>query len=387
MKVHLNLQPAPNRTSGIGVYAHEIATRLMLRPDLELRGGFSSLRTRSVPLFDTYDFPVHLSRIPERLLYPARRSPSLPMSYNTIMRDASEAFLFFSNRLPVARIAGTVIVVVHDLIPLRIPLELPGLVDRYRRQLEEIHRRADVIVTVSQSSRNDIAHELDMEPERIAIAANGVRFEDLNPPVDREARASVRARYALPDRYILYFGGTRPYKNVARIIEAYSLLNPAARQRVKLVITRRDADLQEQSRRLGVQDSVVFTRPVSDDDKAAVYQMADTTVLVSLYEGFGIPVIEAMAAGTPVIASNVSSLPEACGGAGLLVDPLDTRALAEALDRVLDDADLRRSMIASGLANARRFTWDASADTFHRLLTPPARPDSPERVSAPFALS
>ncbi|HET7724587.1 MAG TPA: glycosyltransferase family 1 protein [Propionibacteriaceae bacterium] len=376
MKVHLNLQAAPNRTSGIGVYTHEIARRLAGRAHLDLTGGFSSLRTRTVPLFDAYGFPVRISHVPARLLYAPPAGRRLPLSYSALMHDRSDTSVFFANALPAARLRGRVVVVVHDLIPLRIPLELPGIVARYRRQLEDIGDRADVVVTVSQASKDDIVAETGIGPERVVIVPNGIDSTAYAPILDEAALASVRERYGLPDRYVLYFGGTRPYKNVARLVEAYSRLSGSLRDEVKLVVTRQDPELQARAAALDIADSVVFTPPVRDEDKAAVYHLADVSVLVSLYEGFGIPVIEAMAAGTPVIASNVSSLPEVCGGAALLVDPLDTDALACRLEEVLDDQDLRASLSTRGLANASRYSWDASADLFDTMLT-----GDPARVS------
>jgi len=257
---------------------------------------------------------------------------------------------------------------VHDLIPLRIPLELPGIAERYRRQLDDIRHRADLVVTVSEWSRRDIAADTGIPAERIEVVPNGIDTTSFGRPADPSVLHAVRQKYSLPERFILYFGGARPYKNVARLIEAYALLPSATRTAVGLVITRQDPELQSRASELGVAGSVVFTPPVSDEDKVAVYQLAEMSVLVSLYEGFGIPVIEAMAAGTPVVASTAASLPEVCGGAGLLVDPLDIEGLAGQLQRLLEDADLRESLIQKGLRNAARFSWDTSADLFHTLL-------------------
>ncbi len=369
MRVHLNLQAAPNRTSGIGVYTHETVRRLAGRSDLVLSGGFNSLRTRNVPLFDAYGFPVRISHVPARVVYRPPVLHRLPLSYSAMMRDHSDTFVFFANALPAMPLEGRVIAVVHDLIPIRIPLELPGIADRYRRQLEDIRERADVVVTVSQCSAADIAAETGIRPEQIVIVPNGIDAAVLAAPVPPDERTAVRERYGLPERYVLYFGGTRPYKNVIGLVDAYAQLASTVRRHVKLVITRQDTDLAARASALGLSDSVVFTPPIRDEDKAAVYQLAEVSVLVSLYEGFGIPVIEAMAAGTPVIASNVSSLPEVCGGAALLVDPLDPDALASKLEEVLGDGGLRASLSAAGRANAGRYSWDASADLFHSVLT------------------
>ncbi|HSN11816.1 MAG TPA: glycosyltransferase family 1 protein, partial [Propionibacteriaceae bacterium] len=229
------------------------------------------------------------------------------------------------------------------------------------------------VVTVSQASAADITAGTGIAPERIVVVPNGVDASAFAAPLDETARAAVRERYGLPERYVLYFGGTRPYKNVSRLVEAYSRLDESLREQVKLVVTRRDPELQARAEALGISDSVVFTPPVRDEDKAAVYRLADVSVLVSLYEGFGIPVIEAMAAGTPVIASRVSSLPEVCGDAAVLVDPLDTDELAARLEEVLEDADLRASLAAAGLANAARYSWDTAADLLDGVLTGASR--------------
>jgi glycosyltransferase involved in cell wall biosynthesis len=368
MKVHLNLQSAPNRTTGIGVYTNEIAQNLANYPDLTLSGGINSFRTRSYRMFESYPFPVHISKFPERIMYD-RRAVVAPVSYNTMMRDESDVSVFFSNRMPRPRVRGTAVVVIHDVIPLRIPLEIPGIAERYRRQIHDAWQRADAIITVSESSRNDIASALSIDPTAIKIVPNGINLQDFQPLLSNEHRAAVKARYKLPDTFILYFGGTRPYKNVDQIIRAYALLNAKLRESVKLVITRQEPELQRLARAHGLTDHVVFTPPIRGEDKAALYQMAEISVLLSLYEGFGIPVLEAMAAGTPVIISNTSSLPEVGGGAALLVDPRDTEAIAAGMERILDDHDLKRTMIARGTANAGRYEWRDSARKFHEILT------------------
>lgn len=368
MKVHVNLQAAPNQNTGIGVYTFEITRELARYPELELRGGFSSLRGGHRDIWDSYPFPVHISRIPGRLLYGQHLLNALPLSYNTLMRDVSDVAVFFSNQLPNMRIKGRVIAVVHDLIPLKIQLEDPGIADRFRRQLDDIRARADTIVTVSEHSRKDICSTLGVDPSRVRVVPNGVDLMSFQSVVPSARRTAVRARYGLPERFILYFGGTRPYKNVDQIVTAYALLDSNTRKQVKLVITRMDADLQHLATKLGVANDVTFTRPIDDVDKVAIYQMAEVALLVSQYEGFGIPAIESMAAGTPVIVSSVASLPEVCGGAAALVKPGDPEGISHHLQQILHDPVTRQRMAHDGAVNASRYSWSKAGQEFYEVL-------------------
>jgi glycosyltransferase involved in cell wall biosynthesis len=161
--------------------------------------------------------------------------------------------------------------------------------------------------------------------------------------------------------YFLYLGTLHPRKNLARIIDAFANLDSSAR----LVLAGKQgwlyADLYRQVRRLGLEGRVVFPGYIADGDKAALLSGAVAFVFPSLYEGFGLPVLEAQACGCAVITSTTSSLPEVAGDAALTVDPQDTQAISAAMRRILCDTSLRETLIARGTANVRRFSWDASA--------------------------
>jgi glycosyltransferase involved in cell wall biosynthesis len=175
----------------------------------------------------------------------------------------------------------------------------------------------------------------------------------------------VRARYELPERFILSVGTLQPRKNFVRLIEAYGRLIERMAHPVHLVIAGQKGWLFEPIFRrveeLGFKERVTFLGFFADEDLPVLYNLADLFVLPSLYEGFGLPPLEAMACGIPVIASDVSSLPEVLGDAAKMVDPLDVGALANVMHRVLSDEPLRRRMVGKGLARAARFTWRDAA--------------------------
>jgi len=217
---------------------------------------------------------------------------------------------------------------------------------------------AERIVTISASARDDLLAHFPVDPSRVTsipLAADP-RFSP--QPGDEIAR--VRAKYNLPDRYIFYLGINKPHKNLARLIEAYA---QCATRNAQLVIAgawdARYPESRTQAAPLG--DAVRFLGPVDDGDLPALHSGATLFAFPSLYEGFGLPVLEAMACGAPVICGNRSSLPEVAGDAALLVDPTDTDAIAAAIRRVLEDDELRRSLSEKSLTQAAAFSWQRTA--------------------------
>jgi glycosyltransferase involved in cell wall biosynthesis len=260
------------------------------------------------------------------------------------------------------------VVTVHDLIPLILPAHRGSLLVRlYTRLVAAAARKAEAIITVSQASERDIMRHLHIPPERIHVTyeAAGETFQ----PVEDEAQlAAVRQKYALPKRYLLYLGGFDQRKNVSTVVRAFALLINRQPQ-VRLVIAGKlpgrvspmfpdPCCLVEE---LGVEERVIFTGWVAEEDKPALLSGATAFVFPSLYEGFGLPPLEAMACGTPAIASNRSSLPEVVGEGGILVEPTDVEALAEAMESLLTDDALRAELRRRALAQAAKFSWKQTA--------------------------
>jgi glycosyltransferase involved in cell wall biosynthesis len=252
----------------------------------------------------------------------------------------------------------------HDLIPLILPeLHLP--LNRWflRLMLPRFLQAAAAVIAVSESTRRDAERLLGVPAEKITVIPEGVE-PHFRPVPDAGRLAEVRARYGLPERFILIVSTIEPRKNHTLLLEAYGRVREQHPE-VGLVIAGKPGWLyQAFFQRLeasGLRDRVILTGHVREGDLPALLTLAAVFAFPSLYEGMGLPPLEAMACGAPVAASNSSSLPEAVGDAGLLLPPDDPRAWAEALARLLSDEALRAELRARGRARAARFTWEAAA--------------------------
>jgi glycosyltransferase involved in cell wall biosynthesis len=255
------------------------------------------------------------------------------------------------------------VVTVHDVFA----WSLPGhstLADMliYRHWLPHVLPRVDAVITVSQASKADIVRHLRVTAERVHVTYEGVG--DSYTPASIEEVSKIGARYGLPDGYLLFVGSVEERKNLRRLLQACARLWAAGERRLLVVVGARRwkyTKIMDTVQELGLERQVIFTGYVSDEDLPAIYSGADLFVFPSLYEGFGLPPLEAMACGTPVVTSNTSSLPEVVGDAAILVDPYDVEALAEAMHRVLSDPDLADDLRRRGLQRAQGFTWERTA--------------------------
>lgn len=271
------------------------------------------------------------------------------------------------------------VVTIHDCIHLRFPQYLPNqLAPRYARTMMQTSaRRSRRVLTVSQASKQDIVHYLRVPPDKVEVIYNALD-ERLATPPTKEEMARVRDRYQLDSPFILYTGNIKPHKNVDRLIEAYALLRKQGVVDAKLLIIGDEVSKYPNLRRLvhrhQLHPYVRFFGFVSDEMLATLYRLATVFVFPSLYEGFGLPPLEAMAAGTPVITSNVSSLPEVVGDAALLIDPMDPQSIADAMARVIGDHQLREELVRRGHDRVRSFSWQRSVtrvrDVYQELGTP-----------------
>ena len=257
---------------------------------------------------------------------------------------------------------------VHDLIPLVHPEFTPKALKTrffpvYRALMHEIARRADAVATGSESAKRDIVRLLGVPEERIAVAPDGVDAR-YAPGGEKPS-----ARGAPPT--VLYVGRRDPYKNLPGLVAAFARLvrdgGVAARLRVVGPPDARYPEAEEAARRLGVAEHVEWTGYLDDAGLLRAYQDADVLALLSKYEGFGLPVAEAMACGTPVVCSNAASLPEVAGAAARLVAPDDVAGAAAALQDVLTNPAEAARLRAAGLEQARKFSWRAAAESMLRL--------------------
>jgi glycosyltransferase involved in cell wall biosynthesis len=258
-----------------------------------------------------------------------------------------------------------VVVTLHDLIPLKNP-ETEKLAARlyWHLQIPIAARRSDFIITVSEHARREIIADFNVAAERIRAIMLG--FDPaMGGKRDRSTTQKILAKHNLPDDYILYVGTIQPRKNLATLIEAFHLLKRDRDVPHKLVIVGRKGWLYDQLftriHKLGLDDEILFTGFVPDEELPSIYDRACVFVYLSLFEGFGLPPLEAMACGVPVITSNTTSLPEVVGDAGITLPPTDVSRVHEALRLVLGDEALRKTMRHTGLKRAQMFSWEAAA--------------------------
>lgn len=260
---------------------------------------------------------------------------------------------------------------VHDLSFVRAPETATPVLKAYLdRVVPRSVRRADHVLADSQATKDDLIALYGTAPEKVTVLLSGVN-ESFRPVDDQEARARVRERYNIPEgRYIFSVGTVQPRKNYARLAEALAALGDAYRD-VQLVIAGGqgwlDSPIYRTIEALDLGERMRFIGFARDEDLPALYSDAAAVAYLSLYEGFGFPVLEAMACGTPVVASNVSSIPEVAGDAALLVDPYDVGAIRDGLARVLSGDGLRATLVARGRVQARRFTWRRAAEQLQQV--------------------
>ncbi len=258
-----------------------------------------------------------------------------------------------------------VVVTLHDLIPIKHP-ETERFAARiyWRLQIPIAARRSAFIITDSEHARREIMADFRVAPEKIRAIMLGFDPAMIEER-DAVAGAAVRGKYGLPNDYILYVGTIQPRKNLDTLIEAFSLLKGKGTFAGKLVIVGRKGWLYDtlfsRISDLGLGDEVLFTGFVPDEELPFIYDGARVFVYLSLFEGFGLPPLEAMACGVPVVTSDTTSLPEVVGDAGIAVPPLDVERVAEALQRVLNNEETATAMREQGRRRAKSFSWEAAA--------------------------
>lgn len=324
-----------------------------------------------VELETGHKFRLYVNDAPDAGLFP--ESPNIEIRYIPfprlwthlrlaveLYRDRVDALFVPSHVLP-AVFPGPAVVTVHDLGYLHFPQAHPGL-DRLYLNLSTRWnaRRASVVVADSQVTRQDLIRHYRTRPQKIEVVYPGFDTS-LRPVTDPALVDGIRRRYNIDGDYFLYLGTLQPRKNLERLVDAASALNASGRRPAQLVLAGKQGWLSDPILAHARKQNVILPGYIPENDKAALLSGAAAFVFPSLYEGFGFPVLEAMACGTPVICSSTSSLPEVAGDAALLVDPLDTAGLTGAMQRLLNDDSLRQDLIRRGFANVGRFSWEQCA--------------------------
>jgi glycosyltransferase involved in cell wall biosynthesis len=269
-------------------------------------------------------------------------------------------------------VTGPAVVTIHDCIHLMFPQYLPNrMALLYARFfMWWATRRARRVLTVSEASKRDILRFCRIPAEKVTVIPNAIddRFR-VAPPDDEVER--IRERFQLHEPFVLYVGNVKPHKNLERLIQAVHHLHENGYDQLKLLVIGSDiskyATLRRAIHTYNLHRYVRFLGFVPDRTLNILYRLTSVFAFPSLYEGFGLPPLEAMACGAPVVTSNTSSLPEVVGDAAVLVDPTDARAIAEGLAHVLADPNLRADLRRRGVAHAQSFSWAEGAKAVRRI--------------------
>ena len=256
------------------------------------------------------------------------------------------------------------VVTIHDCIHLMFPQYLPNRAAYAyaKASMWSAARQSSRILTVSEASKRDLLRFFDVPPDKIVVVYNAIDDQFSATPAEDVAR--VRERYQLDHEFVLYVGNVKPHKNLVRLIEAFDKLRGRGFDDLKLLIIGDEISklpaLRRAVHQYKLHKHVRFLGFLPADTLAVLYRLAKVFVFPSLYEGFGLPPLEAMACGTPVVTSNVSSLPEVVGDAAMLIDPYDVESIADGISRVLSDPALASELRGRGILRAREFSWERS---------------------------
>jgi glycosyltransferase involved in cell wall biosynthesis len=369
MHICLDVSPTAQKHAGLGRYAGEIARVLdQHKPQLSLSLFYNREGTAELPDYLRHlpRHTVNLGNKPWRMGVLLSQMAGWPLDQTF---GATEIFHATNHLLARFKRARTVFTL-HDLIFLHYPAyHLPHNRWYLTFAMPRYLRAADVVVTPSECSRQDALRFYGLPEAKIKViyeAASPI----FRPAGDDDELARVRHKYHLPAQFILHVGTLEPRKNLIRLLEAFHALL-ADWPTLKLVFVGKKGWLYdpffERLRALGLEEAVIFPGYVEEADLPAFYQLAALFVYPSLYEGFGLPPLEAMACGTPVVSSDSSSLPEVVGEAGLLVNPTDTAGLVAAMRRVLSDAGLHTALRGRALAQAQKFSWQRAVDELEQV--------------------
>jgi len=365
MHIGINFTAALRQQAGIGRYTRGLVDALTR---LDRKNQYTLVVTSDSPLERLPALPdnFRLKVLPlsERLLTILWYRLYLPLAVD---RWAGPFDLFHSPDFvlpPLDQAAG--LLTVHDLSFMKHP---HGAVPKLRRWLNKVVprsvARAQHILADSASTKQDLETLLGVPPAKISVVGAGVEAR-FKPVTDTARLAEVRAAYNLPERFILSLGTLEPRKNFVGLIQAFDHLQ-AGNPNLHLVIAGGKGwlydDIFAAAARSPATKRIHLIGFVADEDLPALYTLAHVFAYPSHYEGFGIPVLEAMACGTPVVTANNSSLPEVAGEAALLIPASDIKAIVGAIDQVCTDSSLREKNINNGFAQAARFTWEGAAQT------------------------
>ncbi len=374
MRVGIDASALPSRPVGAGNYIIQLIRAIARHkvindsiPDSNQLDGLEFVifvqRSR-LELLNVEETPnLHLIVLPNispsmRLLWEQISLPRLAKSHQVDLLHSLHYTMPLAYR-------GRIVVTFHDMTFFLFPHH-HTLLKRYifRFFIRTSSRHAVALIADSESTRQDAIRLVGVRPDKIFTAQLGVT-QEFRPIRDNAILQHARQKYHLPEHFLLYVGMIEPRKNLPTLLQAYATIADQMPDHRLVVVGPKGwmvENILQQTGRLNISDKVHFTGYVERADLPGIYNMADVFIYPSVYEGFGLPVLEAMACGTPVITSNVSSMPEIVGDAGVLLTPNDSQALAQALLELINDPVYRQRLSTKGLERAAAFTWDRTAE-------------------------
>ena len=366
MKVALELQPCCGKRSGIGNYTYELARRLRDGEELAFRGNLFNFLHRNDNANALFGITMPIEEQANMPYGVYRRICALPFLGYKHMFQPADLTIFFNYIVPPG-VTGKVVSVIYDMTYLRYPntMERRNLA-RLRHGLYRSVERSDHIITISAFSKKEIMELMGIPEERISVVPCAPSL-----PSSCADFGELADRLCLQQPFLLYIGTIEPRKNLTRLIRAFEQLKTECNIPHHLVLAGGkgwgNKDIYRSADTSPYRENIHFIGFVSDEEKSALYSQADVFVFPSLYEGFGMPPLEAMARGCPVVCSCTASLPEIVGEAAELVDPLKETDIAYGIWKVLSDKKLSIRLAEKGRDQARKFTWETSADHLRKI--------------------
>ena len=361
MNIGLITNMMDSNTGGIGRYTSELVSNI-LHEDKTNKYFLIHSNTCTYNFKGNYTeiYLPFFSTIPRKLLIGALFFERICAKYNLdILHDLGQIspFYFPSNTKR--------ILTVFDMTPLLFPNNISYLSKVYSKLYPRILKNTDKIITISKHSKQDITKILNIDPKHISVTLLG-STPSIKKNTDTTSLLRVAKKYSLPAKFMLFVGTIEPRKNLPSLIRAFAQSLPSIPKDLTLVIAGgmgwEDKSIYHLPKSLGIEGKIIFIGEIANEDLASIYSLASIFVYPSIYEGFGLPPIEAMACGCPVITSNTGSLPEIVGNAAVTLDPykLD-KSLATNINKILMDRSFTRTLIANGLKRAKIYSWKTTA--------------------------
>jgi glycosyltransferase involved in cell wall biosynthesis len=373
------LNPKIGEAAGIGHYTYQLMRHLLIA-DKNLESGKNEyvfffdncLRKKDAKKFQKKNVKIrHFPFSTYRKFLPGIYSETLIGA--TLSREKLDILHSAGCEIPIIY-RGKLIVTARDIAFYKIPELFPRMQRaKARIAARSLFKKADLIITTSKNSKKDLADLFKIEPEKISVIYNGIdeRFFEKAP---QEEIKKVKNKYKIRGKYLLFLSTIKPLNNLTRLITAFSQIknklnkssNKNPKEKYSLVLAGKDGwlakEIHQIAKNLGIKKDVIFTGYVPPEDLNSLFGGAELFVFPPVYEEFGAPILEAMADGTPVIASNVSSIPEIANGAAKLIDPYDVKGIGKAILNLISNKPEQEKLIKKGLVQAKKFTWQKCAE-------------------------